>query len=222
MRRRWSPPRPSRAPTTAGLLGSLVEKNLLQRVPRRLRRCSSRSASTRSAGARRRGARCAPRSALPPHVRARRRVGVRPHALVVGHARRGRSADRQPAEHAAVGRSGRSRGGSAAGGGAGPARAGGRQPVRRDQRLVQRFLADVVEGSPRWCEVVAASMDSLSMGAEWWRPVRPMRSTTPVWSSTRPSGGACSVGWLCPDLMAGTPAARRSPRLAHRRGAARR
>jgi predicted ATPase/DNA-binding CsgD family transcriptional regulator len=71
--------------------------------------------------------------------------------------------------------------------------------------VVQHFLASVEEGSRDWCEVVAASMESLSMGADWWQA-----GAAEALDVGGPELEAHTIrrlraGLALPDLMAGTP-----------------
>ncbi len=72
-------------------------------------------------------------------------------------------------------------------------------------QLVQGFLADVPERSPAWCDVVAASMDSLSMGAEWWRTGAADALDDPDLVLDGPVRRRLLAGLALPGLMAGTP-----------------
>lgn len=73
--------------------------------------------------------------------------------------------------------------------------------------LVQQFLAKVPEGSSEWCEVVAASMASLSMGADWWRAGAAAALADDDLILDGPTRRRLRFGLVLPDLMAGVPGA---------------
>jgi len=71
--------------------------------------------------------------------------------------------------------------------------------------MVQQFLADAAEGSIEWCEVVAASMESLSMGADWWRSGAADALEDPDVVLEGHIRRRLQGGLALPGLMAGTP-----------------
>lgn len=71
--------------------------------------------------------------------------------------------------------------------------------------VVQEFVAAVPTGSVEWCALVAASMDGLSMGGDWWRTAAADALEDPGLDLDPGIRRRLRAGVTLPDLMAGVP-----------------